>query len=69
LVWLLIFAAMILGLALLPQVWVRKVIEQHSADRPDFPGTGGEFARHLLDRLGLSHVRVEESKLGDHYDR
>ncbi len=67
-VWLLIFAAMILGLAMLPQVWVRKVIDQHSADRPDFPGTGGEFARHLLDRLGLSHVRVEETKLGDHYD-
>lgn len=67
-VWLLILAAMILGLALLPQMWVRKVIEAHSDDRPDFPGTGGEFARHLLDRLGLVHVKVEETKLGDHYD-
>ena len=68
LAFLLIIAAMILGLALLPQVWVRKVIDRHSANRPDFPGTGGEFARHLLDQLGLSGVKVEETKLGDHYD-
>ena len=67
-VWLLIIAAMVLGLAMLPQMWVRKVIEAHSGDRPDFPGTGGQFARHLLDRLGLAHVKVEETKLGDHYD-
>lgn len=67
-VWLLIFVAMILGLAMLPQVWVRKVIDRHSADRADFPGTGGEFARHLLDRLELGHVRVEETRIGDHYD-
>ncbi|MCL4766746.1 MAG: zinc metallopeptidase [Hyphomicrobiaceae bacterium] len=59
---------MVLGLALLPQVWVQRVIERHSADRPDFPGTGGEFARHLLDGLGLEGVAVEETKLGDHYD-
>jgi len=68
LVWLLIIAAMVLGLALLPQMWVRRVIEAHSGDRPDFPGTGGQFARHLLDRLDLTNVKVEETKLGDHYD-
>ena len=68
LVFLLIIAAMIVGLALLPQVWVRRVIDRHSAHRPDFPGTGGEFARHLLERLGLEGVKVEETKLGDHYD-
>lgn len=67
-VWLLIIGAMVLGLAMLPQIWVRKVIEAHSGDRPDFPGTGGQFARHLLDRLGLTNVKVEETKLGDHYD-
>ncbi len=63
-----VILAMVLGLALLPQVWVRRVIDRHSADRPDFPGTGGEFARHLLDRLGLQAVKVEESRQGDHYD-
>src|SRR5262245_33370796 len=60
--------AMVFGLAVLPQMWVRKTIARYSRDRPDFPGTGGEFARHILDEMQLTHVRVEESALGDHYD-
>ena len=36
--------------------------------RPDFPGTGGEFARHLLLQLGLESVGVEATDAGDHYD-
>jgi Zn-dependent membrane protease YugP len=63
-----IILVLVLGLAVLPQMWVRRVIAQHSADRPDFPGTGGEFARHLLDGMKLGHVKVEETALGDHYD-
>ena len=58
----------ILALAFLPQIWVRRVIERHGAHRPDFPGTGGEFARHILDEVGLLGVEVEETDLGDHYD-
>ena len=65
---LVLFLALVLGLAVLPQMWVRRVIAQHSADRPDFPGTGGELARHLLDEMKLGHVKVEETPLGDHYD-
>jgi Zn-dependent membrane protease YugP len=64
----LIFLALVLGLALLPQMWVRRVIAQHSTDRPDFPGTGGELARHLLDGMKLGHVKVQEPALVDHYD-
>jgi Zn-dependent membrane protease YugP len=64
----LIVLALIFGLAVLPQLWVRKVIARHGAERPDFPGTGGEFARHILDEMKLSHVKVEETSLGDHYD-
>jgi Zn-dependent membrane protease YugP len=64
----LIVLALLFGLAMLPQMWVRKVVSQHAADRPDFPGTGGEFARHILDEMKLNHVTVEESKVGDHYD-
>jgi Zn-dependent membrane protease YugP len=63
-----LFLALVLGLAVLPQMWVRRVIARHSADRPDFPGTGGEFARHLLEEMRLGHVKVEETPLGDHYD-
>jgi Zn-dependent membrane protease YugP len=60
--------ALILSLAVLPQMWVRRTIDRHARDRPDFPGTGGEFARHILDQMRLTNVRVEETSLGDHYD-
>jgi len=63
-----IVLALVIGLAVLPQMWVRRVIAKHSADRPDIPGTGGQFARHLLDEMKLGHVKVEETNLGDHYD-
>lgn len=64
----LILLGLIVGLAMLPQMWVRNVIARHSKDRADFPGTGGEFARHILDEMKLGHVKVEETNLGDHYD-
>src|SRR5437763_5120325 len=51
-----------------PQWWVRHVLSQHSVDRPDLPGTGGELARHLLDEAGLRGVKVELTGDGDHYD-
>jgi hypothetical protein len=63
-----IVLALVVGLAVLPQMWVQRVIAKHSAYRPDIPGTGGQFARHLLDGMKLHHVKVEETNLGDHYD-
>lgn len=64
----LIILELVLGLAFLPQLWVRRVIERHGGDRPDLQLTGAETARRILDTLGLPHVRVEETKQGDHYD-
>ena len=64
----LVVLAVICALAVLPQMWVRRVIAAHDAERTDFPGTGGEFARHILDEMKLGHVKVEETDLGDHYD-
>ena len=64
----LIIVALIVLVAVVPQIWVQRVIARHSEDRPDFPGTGSEFARHLLYELRLSGVAVEETELGDHYD-
>ena len=58
----------LLALIFLPQVWVRNVIARHSKPREDFPGTGGELARHLLDEAGLQSVVVEITTGGDHYD-
>jgi Zn-dependent membrane protease YugP len=65
---LVVVLALILSLAVLPQMWVRRTIDRHARDRPEFPGTGGEFARHVLDEMRLGNVKVEESSLGDHYD-
>ncbi len=64
----LLLAVAFLAIAILPQLWVRWVISRNGVDRPDFPGTGGELARHLLNRFDLSHVRVEITDKGDHYD-
>ncbi|MCB1528674.1 MAG: zinc metallopeptidase [Hyphomicrobiaceae bacterium] len=57
-----------LGLAFLPQMWVKRVIKENSRERAEFPGTGGQFARHLLDEMDLVNVGVEATKSGDHYD-
>ena len=52
----------------MPTLWVRWVMQRYSADLPDLPGTGGELAQHLIERLGLEGVGVETSDIGDHYD-
>lgn len=57
-----------LAISILPQLWVGHTLRRHGKDRPDLSGTGGELARHLLDRFDLGHVRVETTELGDHYD-
>jgi len=58
----------ILALVFGPSVWVKYVLKKHGAERPDLPGTGGEFARHLLDEAKLADVKVEVTNRGDHYD-
>ncbi len=61
-------ALAVLAVVVLPQFWVRRTLTRHAADRPDLPGTGGELARHLLDRFGLTDVKVDSTQAGDHYD-
>lgn len=51
-----------------PQYWVRHTMSKHAADRPDFPGTGGELATHLVEHYNLENVNVEPTDKGDHYD-
>jgi uncharacterized protein len=66
----LFFAIALLAILLIfgPQAWVRREMGRHAAPRPDLPGTGGELARHLLDRYQLQAVTVETTPAGDHYD-
>lgn len=61
-------ALIVLAVVFGPQLWIRRVLAQHGGERPDFPGTGAELARHLLDEAGLQAVPVEETDRGDHYD-
>lgn len=61
-------AIAVLAAVLLPQFWVQHTIRRHAVERTDLPGTGGELARHLLNRFDLPHVKVEITDKGDHYD-
>lgn len=59
---------LVLALAFGPSWWIKRVLARHGVERPDLPGTGGEFARHLLDELEMPDVKVEVADKGDHYD-
>ncbi len=59
---------LLLALLFGPQLWVRAVMKRHSRPRQDYPGTGSEFAQHLLGRLDMPDVGIETSEKGDHYD-
>lgn len=66
-IWVAVFLVAV-GLFFFPQWWVGRVLKQHSAERDDFPGTGGELAQHLIKAHGLEGVQVEATDAGDHYD-
>lgn len=65
-VWVVLFIV-IFTLIFLPQWWTQHILRKHSKDRPDFPGTGGEFAKHLINKLALD-TQLETTNAGDHYD-
>jgi len=65
----LLFVGLFLLLVYGPQLWVQTVLNRHNRKtEQNFPGTGGEFARHLLDRYQLTEIKVEATDAGDHYD-
>ena len=66
-------ALVLAGLALvvllyLPGWWAGSILRRHATDRPDYPHTGAQLARQLLDRHGMNRVTVEVTEQGDHYD-
>ncbi len=67
-----VFATIIFILLILtygPQLWVQWVLNRYNRrEEENFPGTGGELARHLLDRCDLQEVKVEVTEVADHYD-
>ena len=63
-----IAALLVIAVIVAPQFWVKRVMREHSDDRPDLPGTGGELAHHLLREFEVTGVRVQKSTLPPHYD-
>jgi len=64
----LILGLLIVGIVFGPQLWARYTLRRYSQPQPHLPGTGGELARHLLDKFDLQDVQVEITNRGDHYD-
>ncbi len=63
-----IFILLVLALVFGPGIWVKRVLARYSEPADRYSGTGAQLARHLLDRNGLSSVKVEQTEAGDHYD-
>ena len=63
-----LIAAILLAVIFGPGLWVKYVMRRYSRPDDRYPGTGGELARHLAERLGLDGLTVEETEQGDHYD-
>ena len=61
-------ALMVLALIFGPSIWVKLVMWRYSSEKPEMPGTGGELAKHLIERFSLKDVDVEITEQGDHYD-
>lgn len=59
---------MLFLLTTLPNVWTRYILNKHNQPHPDIPGTGLQFAEHLINKFELTDVRIEETDEGDHYD-
>ena len=64
----LILIVLIVALVFGPQLWAQWAFRRHSKQRDDIPGTGGELARHLLSKMNITDVGVEQTDKGDHYD-
>ncbi len=66
---LLIVGAVLAILVYVPSFWVRRVMSAHSKEIVDLPGTGGELAKHLIERFELTGITVEETTpFADHFD-
>ena len=61
-------AFIVLAVIFGPSLWVKFVMKKYSSEKPEMPGTGGELAKHLIERFSLKDVKVEITELGDHYD-
>lgn len=59
---------LVAAIILLPGIWVKKTISKYTEEIPDLPGTGGQFAEHLIKKFNIQDIKVEQGEEnGDHY--
>ncbi len=63
-----VIGAMFLALIFGPGLWVKHVLARYSLPADRYKGSGAQLARYLLDKNGMTDVRVEQTDQGDHYD-
>lgn len=51
----------------LPNLYTQHILKKHAQPHPDIPGTGAQFAEHLIHKYQLD-ITLEETPSGDHYD-
>ncbi len=56
----LIVIAIIFG----PSLWVKFVMNKYSSQLTEISGTGGQLAKHLIEKFSLKGVEVEITDLG-----
>ena len=60
---------LLLLLLFAPQLWTQYIFRKYNVRIETLPGTGGELARHLLDKLDIRDTGVESTGPNqDHYD-
>ena len=65
-----LLAVMLIVIAIIfgPSLWVKFVMNRYSSQLTEISGTGGQLAKHLIEKFSLKDVEVEITDLGDHYD-
>ncbi len=58
---------LIIVLVIAPQFWVKRTLRRHSSDLEGMPGTGGELAKHLVERFKLDGVAVVKGQNGQDF--
>ena len=51
-----------------PGLWVYYTLNKHDDILPNMPFTAKEFGLNLLKEQELENVKIEDTKIGDHYD-
>ena len=52
----------------IPGAWVNYTLNKHDNILPNMPFTAKEFGLNLLKEKNLDEVKIEDTKIGDHYD-